>query len=156
MSKFFQPYKDNSKETIEKTASFLNKKPLRQGSNQVFEAYSGYSDDYSKSDIHWSEYPEDHPIYKSGKAQENRIRASVEKERAEREAKQEEVRNNSHVVVHSKSGKALTNTLMDHRPIQLYGSKEHAQKISDKLSGQNKEPYHVMPYREWQASQGKK
>lgn len=34
MSKFFQPYKDNSKETIEKTASFLNKKPLRQGSNQ--------------------------------------------------------------------------------------------------------------------------
>lgn len=34
MTKFYQPYKDNSKETIEKTAEFLNKKPNRQGSNQ--------------------------------------------------------------------------------------------------------------------------
>lgn len=39
MTKFYQPYKDNSKETIEKSIEFLNKKPLRQGSNQVFEAY---------------------------------------------------------------------------------------------------------------------
>jgi hypothetical protein len=35
MTGFYKKYEDNSKDTIAKTAEFLNKKPNRQGSNQL-------------------------------------------------------------------------------------------------------------------------